>query len=176
MHNSWLAGWGSQATAGWCMATDQGGAWLRTWERTCTHPAPRDEATPPHHTLEGSSTTSGLGSSIPSSSIFPEMPGPLPTGSAVSTPLPRVHSHGGQAGQQIWAGCKTRAINYLLLLFLKISSQGNDPKEESKYKSLHNSSDSNSTAPGKCQPRRSCELRPTWGDTQPHWTQGAGTR
>lgn len=66
------------------------------------------------------------------------LPGLLPH-LLTAPPFPG-HSHGGQAGPQIWAGCKARVISYLLSLFLKINCQGSDPKEKSKYKCIHNRS------------------------------------
>lgn len=87
-----------------------------------------------------SCTTSGLGSCTPSAHPLSSqrLPGLLPH-SLTAPPFPG-HSHGGQAGPQIWAGCKARVISYLLSLFLKINCQGSDPKEKSKYKCIHNRS------------------------------------
>lgn len=87
-----------------------------------------------------SCTTSGLGSCMPSAHLLSSqrLPGLLPH-LLTAPPFPG-HSHGGQAGPQIWAGCKARVISYLLSLFLKINCQGSDPKEKSKYKCIHNRS------------------------------------
>lgn len=138
LHNFWPAGW----AVGQCTATNNG-----------RKPVPLlfPMMRPPLATVpEGFFHDLEIGVLYPlcTSSIFPETPWPPPMALADSIPM---HSHGGQAGQQIRAGRKTRAINYLLPLFLKISSQGNDPKEKSKYKCIHNSSASNSTTLGKSQ-------------------------
>lgn len=143
-------GWGSQAAAGQRITTN--------WEgrgRTCTPPAPYDAAAPSDYSLVASSTTSGLGSCTPSAHLLSSqrLPGLLPH-LLTASPFP-VHGQGGPAGQQIWAGCKARVISYLLSLFLKINVQGNDPKENSKYKWIHNSSASSSKTVGKS---RQCEV------------------
>lgn len=124
----------------------------KPWGKTCTSPVPSDEATPCHCSLKGSSTTTGLGSCIPSAHLLSSQrcPSLLPWHLLTASPC-SMHSSGEQAGQQILAGRKTRAINYLLPLLLKISFQGNDPKEKSKYNCIHDSSASNFQTLGKSQ-------------------------
>lgn len=91
-------------------------------------------------------------------------------------PLPGPkHTHGRQAEWSTRAGCKTRAINYLSSLFLKISSQGNDPKKAQSTSVFAIAL--LTTAKHKQASRRGITNRPTrrntlWGLNGEHMHQG----
>ena len=113
--------------------------------------------------------TSGLGFRIPSSQLPSPQGCPWPPHTRLATAfLPmspgHLHSHGGQAGEQVRAGHNTRAISYLSPLFLKIRSQVNTQKEKAEYKCVHKSPACNSRTAGTSKQWRNCKpRRPTKG-------------
>ena len=116
--------------------------------------------TPSHGSVRGSPMTSGLGFRIPSSQLPSPQGRPWPPHIHLATAfLPmspgHLHSHGGQAGQQV-----SRTISYPSSLFLKIRSQVNTQKEKAESKCVHKSSACNSRAPGTSEQWRKCKLRP----------------